>query len=168
MLTFRLAALVASIAALPSLASADETELHGTYRLVSTTQRIVDTGQVETFTNENGFINYGREGRMFVLIVRGNRPKAETIEKMTDQQRADLFRSMAAYTGTYRFDGKSVQHHIDASWNELWTGTTQVRYVKREGDKLILTTPPIARPQDGKKAVTTLVWEKTSLSPCRD
>jgi len=160
MLTFRLAVMFASVAALPALAWADETELHGTYRLLGTTQRIMDTGQVETFTNENGIISYGREGRMFVLIVRGNRPKAETLEKMTDEQRAELFRSMAAYTGTYRFDGKSILHHIDASWNELWTGTTQVREVKREGDKLILTTPPIARPQDGKKAVTTLVWQK--------
>lgn len=160
MQTFKVAAMSMSIAVLAWPVLAGETDLHGTYKLVSTTQRIVETGQVETYTNESGYISYGKEGRMFVFIVRGNRPKAETIEKMTDQQRADLFRSMAAYTGTYRFDGHSVQHHIDASWNELWTGTTQVREVRREGGKLILTTPPIARPQDGKKAVTTLVWER--------
>ena len=64
---------------------------------------------------------------MMVIIVRGDRQKAESIEKMTDQQRAELHRLMTAYGGTYKFDGKTMEHHIDISWNELWTGTTQFR-----------------------------------------
>jgi hypothetical protein len=31
------------------------------------------------------------------------------------EQRADLFRSMLAYGGTYTFDGAKVEHHIDMS-----------------------------------------------------
>ena len=54
---------------------------------------------------------------MLVLIVRGNRPKPESLAKMTDQQRADLFRSMTSYGGTYKFDGKSIEHHIDISYS---------------------------------------------------
>ncbi len=151
---------VALVAMLPLSAYAGEDELYGTYTLVSRSQKVLDTGQVDTYAKERGFITYGKDGRMFVIIVDGNRPKPESLAKMTDQQRAELFRSMSAYSGTYKFDGKAVEHHIDMSWNEVWTGTTQIRDVKKEGDKVILTTRPAPRPQDGKMAVTTLVWEK--------
>jgi len=107
-----------------------EDEFYGTYTLISSTRKILDTGQVETFTRERGFITYGKDGRMLVLIVRDDRPKAESLAKMTDQQRADLYRSMTAYGGTYKFDGKTMEHHIDISWNEVWTGTTQFRDVR--------------------------------------
>lgn len=50
------------------------------------------------------------------------------------------------YGGTYKFDGKSVEHSIDIAWNEVWSGTKQVRTVTREGDRLTLTTPPFPFP----------------------
>src|SRR4051812_26035423 len=151
-----LALILQSIAA----ASAAEDELYGTYALVRTTFKLVDTGQEETIPNEKGFITYTREGRMFVVIVRGERAKPESLTKMSDQQRADLFRSMTAYTGKFKFDGKVVEHDIDISWNEVWTGTKQIRYARREGDRIILTTPKQPRPIDGKMSETTLIWEK--------
>jgi hypothetical protein len=151
---------VAMVLMLPVSTYAAENDLHGTYRLVSSTHTLVDTGQVETFTAEKGFITYGADGRMSVLIVRGDRPKPASLEKITDQQRADLLRSMIAYAGTYKFDGKTVEHHVDISWNEVYTGTIQRREVRREGDKLLLSTPASPRPQDGKMTVRSLVWEK--------
>ncbi|HET9814513.1 MAG TPA: lipocalin-like domain-containing protein, partial [Xanthobacteraceae bacterium] len=105
---------------------------------------------------------YTREGRMFVVIVRGERPKPESVAKMSDQQRADLFRSMTAYTGKFKFDEKVIEHDIDISWNEVWTGTKQIRYARREGNRIILTTPQQPRPIDGKVSETTLVWEKVN------
>jgi len=137
-----------------------EDEFYGTYTLISSTRKILDTGQVETFTRERGFITYGKDGRMLVLIVRDDRPKAESLAKMTDQQRADLYRSMTAYGGTYKFDGKTMEHHIDISWNEVWTGTTQFRDVKKDGKRLIYTTRPAPNSRDGRMGITTLVWEK--------
>ena len=98
--------LAAAIMALPFLVNAAEDEFYGTYTLISTSRTRLDTGQVETFARERGFITYGKDGRMMVIIVRGDRPKAESIEKMTDQQRAELHRLMTAYGGTYKFDGK--------------------------------------------------------------
>ena len=149
--------------ALPSLSFVTSTafaQLEGTYRLISTTARILETGQEEKYTDESGYITYGRNGRMFVLLVRGKRPKPESLEKMTDQQRADLFRTVTAYSGRYTFDGKTVEHHIDISWNEVFTGTTLRREVKRDGDRIMLTTPPSPRSKDGKMSVRTLVFEK--------
>ena len=137
-------------------------ELTGTYRLVSSTRKVLDTGDViNTYGKQpTGYIMYGKEGRLLAFIVRDDRPKPQSIEKATTEQQAALFRSMLAYGGTYTFDGKSVQHHIDISWNELWTGTTQIRDIRKEGDKLIYTTRPAPFSSDGKMSIVTLIWEK--------
>jgi hypothetical protein len=137
-------------------------DIVGTYRLISANRVILATGDTENSYGENpiGFITYGRDGRMMGMIVFSNRPNAESLDKMTDQQRADLFRTMIAYGGTYTFHGNSIEHHIDISWNELWTGTTVIRDIKKEGDRLVLATRPAPFPRDGKMSINTLVWEK--------
>ena len=142
------------------IASPAYAQLEGTYRLISTTARILETGQEEKYGDETGYITYGKDGRMFVLLVRGKRPKPESLEKMTDQERVELFRTVTAYSGRYTFDGKTVEHHIDISWNEVFTGTTLRREVRRNGDKIVLTTPASPRGKDGKMSVRTLVFEK--------
>ena len=152
------------IALLPfaSAAWAADDDIVGTYRLITANRVILATGETEDSYGKNpiGFITYDRDGRMMGMIVFSNRPKAESLEKMTDQQRADLFRTMIAYGGTYTFRGDSVEHHIDISWNELWTGTTVIRGIKKEGDRLVYTTKPAPFPRDGKMSINTLVYEK--------
>jgi Lipocalin-like domain len=81
-------------------------------------------------------------------------------DKITDQQRVELFRTMTAYGGTYKFDRNMVEHHIDISSYEARAGTTLIRDFRREGDKLIYTTRPAPFPGDGKMSVFTVVWEK--------
>jgi hypothetical protein len=160
--TLRILAFTAIAAIAPLTAVAADFEIYGTYSLVGATSKVLDTGEIrETYgADPKGFITYGRDGRMLVLLIGGHRPKAESLEKMTDQQRADLFRSMQAYGGTYTFDGKSIQHHVDISANEVWTGTTVTRDIRKEGDRLVYTTRPSPATVDGKMVVTTLVWEK--------
>jgi hypothetical protein len=60
---------------------AAESDLYGTYRLVSTVTEMADTGQIDTEAKESGFITYGSDGRMSVLIIRGDRPKPESLAK---------------------------------------------------------------------------------------
>jgi hypothetical protein len=48
-----------AIAAQSFSASAAEDEIYGTYTLISSTRKLLDTGQVETFNREHGFITYG-------------------------------------------------------------------------------------------------------------
>jgi hypothetical protein len=158
----RYAIVVAALAFTPALASARDEEVHGTWTLVSSTRKVLDTGQeFDTYgKHPKGFITYGQDGRMMAMIVYDGRPKPESIEKMTDQQRSELLRSMLAYGGTYKFDGKSITHNIDISWNEVWTGTSQVRDIRKDGDRLIYTTRPAPFSGDGKMSVVTLVWEK--------
>ena len=156
-----LAVTVSMMFAVIAVSEAEE-DLAGTYRLVSSTRKVLDTGEVldNYGKHPTGYIMYGKEGRMLVLIVRDDRPNPASIEKTTPEQQAALFRSMLAYGGTYKFDGKSIEHHIDISWNEWWTGTTQIRDIRKEGDKLIYTTRPAPFSGDGKMSVVTLIWEK--------
>jgi Lipocalin-like domain len=114
---------VATFATLvPFLAKADD-DIAGTYKLVVEQRKIVETGETVPVPNPLGYLTYGKDGRMLVLIVRHPRPKPEAIDKITDQQRADLLRTMTAYGGTYKFDGTTVEHNIDIAWNEVWAGT---------------------------------------------
>ena len=137
-----------------------DNSLLGTYKLVGEGRQILSTGEIVHVPNPQGYLTYGSNGRMLVLIVRSPRPKPNSIEATTDQERAELLRTMTAYGGTYEFDGKIVKHHIDISWNEVWTGTTEVRSVTRDGDRLVYTTPPFHFHTDGKLSVNTLIWEK--------
>jgi len=158
-------ALVAALASIVSFpAFAGDQMLDGTYKLVSSTRKLLETGQVvDTFgKHPSGYINYGKDGRFLVLIVwdKNDRPNPENVKLITDQQRADLFRTMVSYGGTYTFDGHTVEHHVDISWNQVWTGTTVIRDVQWEGDKLIYTTRPADFTGDGKLSVSTLVWQR--------
>ena len=136
--------------------------LEGTWKLVSTTRTNTTTGATTDSFGPNplGYIMYGKDGRMMVLLTRSDRPKPDSIDKMTDEQRSRLFSSMLAYSGTYKFDGETIEHHIDGTWNQVWTGTTQIRNVKKDGDRLIYTTQPGPSPIDGSIGFATLVWEK--------
>jgi len=146
-----------ALGSFPAIAERDE--LFGTYKLVSTTRTTLDTGQVVS-RNQTGYIIYDKSGRMIVLVLNGERPNPGCFDKMTDLHRIDLFDSMVAYAGTYRYDGKTIEHCVDLSWNEMWTGTIQIRDVRREGDILISTTRPAPDPFDGRLGFTTLIWER--------
>jgi Lipocalin-like domain len=139
---------------------AADVSISGTFRLVSEQRTIVDTGEVIPGTGARGYITYGDDGRMIVLIIRQPRPRPEVAEKITDQQRIELFRTITAYAGTYKFDGTTIEHNIEISMNEVWSGTKQLRSVKQDGDRLIYSTPPFPFHTDGKMSVNTLVWEK--------
>ena len=136
--------------------------LEGTWKLVSSTRTNTTTGATTDSFGPNplGYIMYGKDGRMMALLTRSDRPKPDSTDKMTDEQRSRLFSSMLAYSGTYKFDGETIEHHIDGSWNQVWTGTTQIRNVKKDGDRLIYTTQPGPSPIDGSMGFATLVYEK--------
>jgi hypothetical protein len=161
----RLLLTVALIAMLPLTSFAAEEEIVGTYKLVSATRKILDTGEVKDAygNNPKGSIIYDKDGRFLVIITFDGRPKPESIDKMADPQRVTLFSTMLAYGGTYIFDGKKVEHHIDISWNEVWSGTTVIRDVSKENNRLVYTTRPAPFSSDGKMSITTLVWEKVKV-----
>ena len=137
-------------------------DLYGTWRLVSYTQEILATGEkIDVFGKApRGFLHYSRDGRMYAILVKADRPKPIDLTKMKDEERVELFKTVIAYGGTFTFDGKTVTHHVDISWNENWTDTAQVRNIRLDGRKLYISTNPMPRPEDGKLVIAVLTWEK--------
>ena len=133
----------------------------GTWKLVSVVREEVPSGvKTDLFgPNPEGYINYGPDGRMMVIIVRSGRSKpVGTIA--TSAEAEALFRSMNSYAGRYTISGNELTHHVDISWNQAWTGTRQLRIAKFEGDRVTLSTPLSPDPLDGKMSIRSLVWER--------
>ena len=160
MVTTFITVLILALSIFTTALAADE--LFGTWRLVSFQRTIADTGEKKDLFGKSpqGLIIYGRDGRMLVLMVSDKRPKPSDLAKVTDQERLDLFKTMLAYGGTYTFDGKTIKHQVEVSWNGNWTGTEQVRVVKFDGGRLIMSTMPSIGSLDGKLGSAVLTWER--------
>jgi hypothetical protein len=81
-----------------------------------------------------------------------------------DNERVALYDTMFAYAGTYSVEAGKVIHHVDISWNEVWTGTDQIRLFKTNGNTLTLTTHA-RHPASDTEAHYALVWEKVASPP---
>jgi hypothetical protein len=66
---------------------------------------------------------------------------------------------MFAYAGTYSVEGGRVTHHVDISWNEVWTGTDQVRFYEINGNILTLSCR-FVNLTDGTEAEYVVAWKK--------
>jgi hypothetical protein len=142
--------------------SSDPQKLLGTWKLVSYVGEEVPSGAGSDVMGPrpSGYINYGPDGRMIVIIVGSDRKKPAGAVA-TQEEAQDLIRSMLAYAGTYTVDSsaKTVTHHVEVSWDQSRTGVSQVRTYKLDGDWLTLITQPSNDPATGKKTVRTLAWE---------
>jgi hypothetical protein len=155
-------ALSAANLLIPLGAYAQVEEMYGTWRLVSFTRDVLDTGERTDIFGKapHGFLAYSRDGRFMAIIVKENRAKTTDLGKLTDADRAELFKSLIAYGGTFKVDGNRLTHNVDISWNEAWTGTPQGRAFRIEGRKLTISTDPAPSVLDGKRVTAVLVWEK--------
>ena len=144
-------------------ASSVQQQLLGTWKLISYVGEEIPSGARSDVMGPrpSGYINYGRDGRMIVIIVGSDRKKP--VGPVATQEEAQaLIRSMLAYAGTYTVDSRArtVTHHIDISWDQSRTGESHVRTYKLDGDRLTLTTQPSNDPATGRKTVRTVVWER--------
>jgi hypothetical protein len=155
-------ALVAGLGAGPVVA--DET-LVGVWKLVSYSTQDPDTRAVFHPFGEHatGYIVYTAAGRMFAILTAESRKPLTGGNRITApaEDRAEAFSSASAYSGTYTLTEGQVVHHVDISVNPNWVGTDQVRFIKLEGNRLTIVTPPLQTRPDGKLRVSTLVWERS-------
>src|SRR5882724_7578809 len=106
----------------------------GIWKLVSWQILVEDEPAQNVFgSHPQGFLILTREGRSMVLTSAENRRGG-----MGDAERAALHKSMLAYTGKYRVEGKDLVVIVDVSWNEEWNGTEQRRHFRIDGDKLFI------------------------------
>ncbi|MGA7781704.1 MAG: lipocalin-like domain-containing protein [Paraburkholderia sp.] len=133
----------------------------GTWKLQSFTDEDLATGEkTDLFgAHPSGYLSYGPDCRMSAILLKEGRRTPETLVP-TDAERVDLYNGLIAYAGTYSIEGDKVSHHIEASWNQSWTGTTQVRQFRIDGNCLYIRTLPAKNPMTGKQSSAVLVWVK--------
>jgi Lipocalin-like domain len=133
----------------------------GTWKLQSFTDEDLETGEKTNLfgVHPSGYLSYGPDGRMYAILLKEGRNAPGALVP-TDAERVDLYSGLIAYAGTYSIEGDKVSHHIDASWNQSWTGTTQVRQFRIDGNSLYIRTLPAKNPMTGKESSAVLVWNK--------
>jgi Lipocalin-like domain len=153
---------VALTVLLSSAVSANDSSIVGTWKFQSFVREVIGTGERQNEFGErpSGYISYQPDGRMFAVLVGDNRIKPSGASP-TDEEKAKLFGTLIAYSGTYMLDGDKVTHKIDVSWNQSWTGADQVRFYKVEGKTLTITTAINKNPRDGREGRAIAVFTKT-------
>jgi len=133
----------------------------GTWKLHSYTLEDLATHQTtQPFgTTPSGYISFGADCRMYaILVAEGRKPPASSVA--TEAERVDLYGGLISYAGSYSVEGDKISSHVDASWNQAWTGTTQVRQFRIEGKTLHIKNVSTANALTGKPASSVLVWTK--------
>jgi hypothetical protein len=135
----------------------DADDLVGVWRLQSFSLQVRGEQPSEVFGSQpKGYLIFTPEGRMMTVITRADRKPATTL-----QEQAVLLQSMVAYTGRYTVEHDRIITRPDVSWNEIYTGTEQIRYYSLTGDTLSLRTaeqPSGILP--GKRIIATLTYER--------
>jgi hypothetical protein len=136
-----------------------ESHLLGTWKLKS---YVVTTAAGARSTpygdSPKGYLTYSDDHRMQAIGAANDR-RVPAGASPPDSERVALYDTMFAYAGTYSVQGDKVIHHVDISWNEVWTGTDQIRLCEVQGNILTLTTL-IPDPGSGAETIYAVVWEK--------
>jgi hypothetical protein len=137
--------------------------LVGTWRLVSMGSRDEVTAD-ETQVWEDGalgFLTYTEDGRMSAVLAAARRAiSTHSGGDAPIEEQAMLFRRSVAYAGRYTVSAGAVIHHVEVAGDPTWIGKDQKRFMRFEGERLILTTPSISTPLAPNPRVFTLAWEK--------
>ena len=145
------------LGASPAMADLQK-EIVGTWKLVSVMYEDQQTKELTPVlgANPRGYQIATPEGRWLALVTAENRPVPKT-----DEERAQALRSMISYSGRYRIEDNKVITKVEVAWNEAWVGGEQVRFIRFEGDKLHIESPPMPHPNVGGKVVRVIVtWER--------
>ena len=128
--------------------------LVGTWRLVSYETDEQDGRRGKPFENAVGRLQYDESGNMAGQVMRPGRAPVDG----GAQVRA-AYIGYIAYFGTYEVapDGRTVTHHVEGALNPAWVGGEQVRGVRFEGERLVLTADV---PKAGKVVTHVLTWER--------
>ena len=99
-------------------------DLFGTWTLVSMTRTITETGEIVDLNPQGnppfGFLMYGNDGRMLVLNLTSGRPRPDSLDAITDEQRIEHGQIIPAdevvfelrIVGSVEIDFELVQHVV--------------------------------------------------------
>lgn len=136
----------------------DKAAIIGTWTLVSVVYEDVATKERTPVLGEHprGRQIATADGRWLALVTGEGRPVPTT-----DAERARALQTMIAYTGRYRVEDGKVITKVEAAWNEAWVGGEQIRFIRFEGERLFIESPPMPHPNVDNKTVRVIViWER--------
>ena len=132
--------------------------LVGTWNLVSCLMEDLNTKERVPVWGErpNGRLVLTDNGQWLVVQTAEGRKAPQT-----NDDRSAAFRSMLAYGGRYRAEGRTITINVDIAWDESWTGTQQVRFYSVEGDLLHIEAAPQRYANLGDKLMRgILTWQR--------
>ena len=131
--------------------STPATRLIGIWRLVATRAWDGDGNPMPApyGPQPQGLVSFHRDRRMMCVLADG-RPAAAL----------DPPREYVSYMGEFVVDGATLCTRVDGTSDAPRLGTDQVRDIRFEGERLVLTPPP--RPRLGQMEHRELTWERLS------
>jgi hypothetical protein len=142
--------------------------LEGTWRLLAVEARSEGRTVSTPFgPHPVGQLVYMSDGRMSVMLMAAGRAKfgSHGLRAGTVPQKAAAFDSFLAYSGRYERLEDRVIHHPDVASIPDFVGVPEERFVSLEGDRLVLSTPPML--EDGRIRTFVIVWQRAGV-PGRD
>ena len=136
----------------------DNAGLVGTWKLKSCFMEDVETKEQKAVWGErpNGHLTLTASGQWIVVQTSEGRKPPQS-----DEDRCAAFRSMLAYAGRYRVEGRKILVNVEIAWDESWTGTEQVRFFSLEGNRLHIEAAPQRYNNLGDRIMrAVLVWER--------
>ncbi|MBS0640606.1 MAG: lipocalin-like domain-containing protein, partial [Proteobacteria bacterium] len=137
-------------------AAADEKpNLVGTWKLVDATSRDAQGSALPKPYGPKGMglVTLNADGRMMAVLCDGR-------TELPDGTK----REYASYCGNYTFDGTTLITKVDASSAaRIAIGSDQVRKVRFDGKRLVLTPPPTEL--NGVMQYRDIFWERISPQP---
>jgi hypothetical protein len=143
-------------------APAGASQLVGTWRLVSATERMRDGTErpdPNVGARGRGYIIYTATGQVCALLGNSERARWAVADQPSAAEASAIPENMVAYCGAYTVDkaGGFVVHHVEIDLSPNRTGTDRKRFFKITGDRLVLSAaPPLP---DGVQALT-ITWER--------
>jgi hypothetical protein len=135
-------------------------DLVGVWRFIAGYAIAEETGErIELYgADPRGYGIFEPSGRMMAMLEASGR-----VAGKSEAERAELYRSMVAYSGKWSVDAEKFITEVDLASDPSLVGTTQVRYYAYDGQIMSLRTPPMALPAfNGRNAVIYADWKRES------
>ncbi len=115
----------------------DRNKLLGVWKLVSLEYELKTTGEriAPWGKHPGGYLMFTAESRMMAIVAAEGRKAAKN-----GADRAALFQTLSAYTGSYRLEQDKWITKVDICGNPALNGTEQIRSYRLNGDRLDVFT----------------------------
>ncbi len=84
--------------------------------------------------------------------------KSSDLRGGSAEEKVLAFNTYFTYCGKYEATDKKVVHHIEISFYPNWIGADQDRFYSFDGDRLILSSPPLLF--DNNEQTAYLIWKR--------